>query len=38
MKLDDLKSHSKVFEVDGETVTIWQEVEEQRLHYIIREI
>jgi hypothetical protein len=35
-KLDDLKGRGKVFEVEGETLIIWQEVEEQRLHYIIR--
>ena len=33
MKLDGPKSHGKVFEDDGDTVTIWSEVEETLMKY-----
>jgi len=33
MKLDGPKSHGKVFEDDGETVTIWHEVEDTLMKY-----
>ena len=33
MKLDGPKSHGKVFEDDGETVTIWREVEDTLMKY-----
>lgn len=33
MKLDGPKSHGKVFEDDGETVTIWHEVEGTLMRY-----
>lgn len=33
MKLDGPKSHGKVFEDDGETVTIWHEVQNTLLKY-----
>jgi hypothetical protein len=33
MKLDGPKSHGKVFEDDGETVTIWPEVEDILMRY-----
>jgi hypothetical protein len=33
MKLDEHNSHGKVFEDDGETVTIWHEVEDTLMKY-----
>ena len=33
MKLDGPKSHGKIFEDDGETVTIWHEVEDIHMKY-----
>ena len=33
MKLDGPKSHGKVFEDDGEKVTIWHEVEDTLMRY-----
>jgi hypothetical protein len=33
MKLDGPKSHGKVFEDDGDTVTIWHEVEDTLIKY-----
>jgi hypothetical protein len=33
MKLDGPKSHGKIFEDDGETVTIWHEVEDTLMRY-----
>lgn len=33
MKIDGPKSHGKVFEDDGETVTIWHEAEDTLMRY-----
>jgi hypothetical protein len=35
MKLDGPKSHGKVFEDDGETVTIWHEVEDTLMPWVL---